>query len=108
MRYRNVTFNRIRYAFVGRDEVCDMEAPFSRPRLPEVLVRNGVFDRLFLFHPRSLGESYWEHQRHALEFGTVMIVAGMACVIHAVVPGLFVKTGSRTICHLYERLIHMR
>jgi hypothetical protein len=63
-----------------------------------------LLNRFFLDHPRSLGESYSEHLRHALEFGTVLIGAGIACLIHALVPALFVRTGSTTILRLHERM----
>lgn len=67
-----------------------------------------LLNRIFLEHPRSLGESYWEHQRHALQFGTVMIVAGIACLIHALIPALFERTGSTMISRLYHRLVATR
>jgi hypothetical protein len=67
-----------------------------------------LWDSLFTDHPRSLGESYWEHQRHAFEFGVSMIRAGIACVIHALLPALFVRTASMTIVSLHERMIAMR
>ena len=63
---------------------------------------------LFTDHPRSLGESYLGHLRHALEFGSAMIVAGIACVIHALVPALFVRTGSTTVLRLHDRMTTMR
>ena len=108
VRYRNVTVDRIRFALVRCSEVCDMDAQVSTSRVHELSLGNSVFHHLFLLHPRTLGESYWEHQRHALAFGTMMVVAGMACVVHALVPGLFMKTGSNTIRHLYDRLILTR
>jgi len=74
-----------------------------RAQLPRA--ENRLLERLFHEHPRSLGESYWEHQRHALYFGTSMVAAGMACVVHAVVPALFVRTGSVMVRRLYEQLI---
>jgi hypothetical protein len=67
-----------------------------------------LWHSLFTDHPRSLGESYWEHQRHALEFGTAMIRGGIACLIHAVFPMLFVRTASTTILRLHDRLIAAR
>ena len=63
---------------------------------------------LFTDHPRSLGESYLEHLRHASEFGGAMIGAGIACVIHALVPALFVRTASTTILRLHDRMTAMR
>jgi hypothetical protein len=64
-----------------------------------------MFQRLFLDHPRSLGESYWRHQRAALSFAALLLAAGLACLVHAVVPGLFTRTGSRTIDRLYRRML---
>lgn len=85
-----------------------MEAQISAPLVHATSLRKEPFDRLFLLHPRSLGESYWTHQRHALGFAATMIVAGVACGVHALVPAFFVKTGSEAICHLYDRLIELR
>jgi hypothetical protein len=85
-----------------------METRVSGRSMYEPSFGVSVRDRLFLLHPRSLGESYWEHQRHALEFGTLMIAAGIACVIHALVPALFVRTASQTISHLHDRLVRTR
>jgi hypothetical protein len=67
-----------------------------------------LWESLFKDHPRSLGESYWEHQRHAFAFGASMIWGGVACVLHALVPALFVRTASSTILRLHERLIATR
>jgi hypothetical protein len=64
-----------------------------------------VFTRLFLDHPRSVGESYLEHQRHASGFGIALLGAGLACLVHALVPGLFVRTGSDAIARLHDRMI---
>lgn len=59
-------------------------------------------------HPESVGETYGEHLRHATGFGVRMVWAGIACMIHAVLPFLFVKTGSRAICELHERMVTNR
>ena len=60
------------------------------------LSRNPV-DVLILEHPREIGESYGEHAGHAVTIGFRMISAGLACLVHAVLPGLFVRTASRTV-----------
>lgn len=65
-----------------------------------------MFDRLFLDHPRSVGESYLEHQRHAFGFGIALLAAGLACVVHAIVPGLCMRTGSEAIKQLHERMVN--
>jgi Family of unknown function (DUF6356) len=64
-----------------------------------------VFNRLFLDHPRSVGESYLEHQRHAFGFGVALLGAALACLVHALVPGLFVRTGSEAITRLHDRMV---
>ena len=70
--------------------------------------RGTVFTRLFLQHPRSIGETYLEHQRHALGFGFSLLLASLACFIHAMVPGLFVRTGSDAITRLHDRMVVKR
>jgi hypothetical protein len=64
--------------------------------------------RSFSAHPRSVGESYLEHLESASFFGSRMIVAGMACMLHGLFPFLFVTTGSKTVKHLHERMITHR
>jgi len=64
-----------------------------------------MLDRLFLSHCRSVDESYLEHQAHALRFSGSLLVAAGACFIHALVPGLFQRTGSRTIERLHDEMV---
>ena len=61
--------------------------------------------RAFTEHPASVGESYGEHLGRALCFGTRMIFAGIACLVHGVLPFLFVRTGSQAISELNERMV---
>lgn len=56
--------------------------------------------KLFTDHPQSIGETYGQHARTAWSFGWWMVVGGLACMVHALVPGLFVKTASRTVVQL--------
>jgi hypothetical protein len=64
--------------------------------------------RSFTRHPASIGESYTEHLLHAGCFGVRMMLAGFACLIHAVFPFLFERTGSRAIGELNERMTSRR
>ncbi len=59
---------------------------------------------LFTAHPASVGESYGRHFRFALAFGMRMTLGGLAAVVHAVFPFLFITTASRAL----ERLNAMR
>jgi hypothetical protein len=56
-----------------------------------------MLTKLMLEHPRDIGETYGEHAGHALFIGTRMIGAGLACLVHALIPGLFVKTATNTV-----------
>ena len=64
--------------------------------------------RLFTDHPESVGESYSEHLVTATGFGTRLVLTGLACLVHALLPFLFVKTGSQQIAALYERMVANR
>jgi hypothetical protein len=64
-----------------------------------------MFNRLFIDHPRSVGETYFEHMAHAGSFGSRMVVAGMACLLHGIFPFLFVKTGSTTVRSLHDTMV---
>ena len=59
---------------------------------------------LFLEHPRSIGETYREHQRCACDIGISLIGAGFACLIHALVPALFRDTASRIVIRVHARV----
>jgi len=61
--------------------------------------------RAFTQHPESVGESYTVHLGRAVCFGTRMTFAGIACLIHGFLPFLFVRTGSRAIAELNERMV---
>ena len=62
-------------------------------------------NRAFTEHPASVGESYCEHLFRAVYFGTRMVFAGVACLVHGVLPFLFVRTGSRAIAELNDRMV---
>jgi hypothetical protein len=61
--------------------------------------------RLFTDHPSTVGESYGQHFLAACGFGLRMVAGGLACLVHALLPFLFVTTGSRTISRLYDRMV---
>ena len=63
-----------------------------------------MFERYFLAHPRSVGEGYFEHMRVAGRVGGRMIAGGLACFVHAIIPRLHERTGSRTIRRLNAEL----
>jgi hypothetical protein len=58
----------------------------------------------FTQHPHEVGESYGAHFTNASAFGVRMLLGGMAALIHAVFPFMFVQTGSRTMDKLHKRM----
>lgn len=62
----------------------------------------------FTEHPASVGETYGEHMGQAFSFGVPMILAGLACLVHGILPFLFTTTGSRTIRDLHGRMVANR
>ena len=48
-------------------------------------------------HLTAAGENYGDHFRFAATVGLMTIAAGLACVIHALVPALCQRTASRTV-----------
>ena len=60
---------------------------------------------LFTDHPASVGETYLEHMGMAASFGTRMLLGSLACFVHALLPFLFVKTGSGLIDALHDEMV---
>lgn len=59
---------------------------------------------LFTDHPRSIGETYWQHLRYAIVKGVVLTVAGLCLIIHSIFPFLFVNTASNVVTKIYTTL----
>jgi len=70
--------------------------------------QSGMAHRLFLAHPRSLGMSWVGHGVGAAAIGARLVGAGCACMVHAVVPGLFTQTAGRTISGMYEHMMQRK
>jgi hypothetical protein len=59
----------------------------------------------FTEHPASVGETYLQHLAQAASFSLRLIGGGVACLVHAVLPFLFTRTGSRVVVTLHERMV---
>ncbi|MBX3709133.1 MAG: hypothetical protein KF702_05180 [Gammaproteobacteria bacterium] len=63
---------------------------------------------IFTKHPHSIGETYFEHMKFASYFGFNMVLGGLACLIHAIFPFFFQKTGSNILLamtyHFVDRM----
>ena len=64
-----------------------------------------LIQRLFRDHPESVGETYLEHLFQASYFGMRMVVAGLACLVHALLPFLFETTGRTAISELHSKMV---
>ena len=56
----------------------------------------------FTTHPNSVNETYWQHFAFALQFGFKMTVGGVAALLHAIFPFLFITTAGRLCDELQE------
>ena len=64
-----------------------------------------MLTRLFTRHPNSVGESYLEHLAMACGFAARLALAALACAVHALLPFLFERTGSRIITELHDAMV---
>ena len=64
--------------------------------------------RAFTEHPASVDETYSEHMVMAAGFSWRLLLASLACIVHAFLPFLFEKTGSRMITDLHDRMVSNR
>jgi hypothetical protein len=58
--------------------------------------------RLFHDHPRSLGMTWASHGAGAAVIAVRLIGAGVACLIHSLVPAWFTQTAGRTVTDIYD------
>lgn len=59
---------------------------------------------IFLDHPRTNNESYIQHFYFAIKCGSLMILSGCACIVHAFLPFIFQDTASSSISYLATAL----
>jgi Family of unknown function (DUF6356) len=53
-------------------------------------------------HLAAADETYLEHLRFALLVGLIAMAAGLACIVHAILPAFCQKTCSRTVEQLQQ------
>jgi hypothetical protein len=67
-----------------------------------------MLGRLFVDHPRSLGLSWFAHGAGAMKIGFKLIGAGLAALVHGLVPGLFTDTAGRIVTETYHYVQKIR
>ena len=55
-------------------------------------------------HLREVNETYFEHMKFASKCGMKMVLAGIACILHSLLPNLFASTASDTMKTLDEEI----
>lgn len=59
-------------------------------------------------HLKEVKETYFEHMQFAQRCGWRMVFAGLACVIHSIIPNVFPNTASNALKVLNQRIIDRR
>ena len=67
-----------------------------------------MLKQLFSEHPKSVNETYIQHFFTSMSFSMKLFKAATACFIHALVPGLCIKTGSKAITELHVKMVTFR
>jgi hypothetical protein len=70
--------------------------------------RGGLGHRLFREHPSSLGMSWAGHGIGAVAIGAKLVGAGLACLVHAIVPGVFTQTAGKTVSKMHDHMIRRK
>lgn len=60
--------------------------------------------KVFIKHPETVDETYFEHMRFAAGFAFWLAVAAGAALIHAVIPAMCETTASRILKRLHARI----
>ncbi|MEC7694387.1 MAG: DUF6356 family protein [Bacteroidota bacterium] len=53
-----------------------------------------IFNQMFVDHPASVNETYWQHWCHAAKMLATLVLAVFALFVHMWVPGAFQTTAS--------------
>lgn len=55
-------------------------------------------------HLKDINETWWEHWKFAAQFALVLILVGLAVLVHAFFPFWFKNTGSQAVQMMSEVL----
>ncbi|MYE82594.1 MAG: hypothetical protein F4X36_12315 [Gammaproteobacteria bacterium] len=56
-------------------------------------------------HLDEVGESYAEHLAKASGFAAVLLIGGVACLVHAFLPFLFTRSASDRVRGLHQAML---
>ncbi len=63
---------------------------------------------LFREHPESVGETYFQHLQVALTFSLRMAIGSVVCLVHAILPFAFERTGSQILDKMHRQMVSQR
>ncbi|PJI93049.1 hypothetical protein BC777_1916 [Yoonia maricola] len=66
--------------------------------------RKNLLAALFLNHPATVNETYFQHMLFAFSFAFWLGAAALAALLHAFVPALCETTASRILKRLHARI----
>lgn len=66
--------------------------------------RKNPIAALFLDHPATVDETYFQHMRFAFSFAFWLGAAALAALVHAIIPALCETTASRILKRLTARM----
>ncbi|MCK0096019.1 DUF6356 family protein [Yoonia sp. F2084L] len=66
--------------------------------------RKNPLTAVFLDHPATVNETYFQHMRFAFSFAFWLGVAALAALVHALIPALCETTASRILKRLTARM----
>ncbi len=66
--------------------------------------RKNPIAAVFLDHPATVNETYFQHMRFAFSFAFWLGAAALAALVHAVIPALCETTASRILKRLHARI----
>ena len=67
-----------------------------------------TYEKLFIDHPRAVGESYGQHLLVAFRFSFRLLCASLAAFAHGLVPALCKTTASSEILELNSEIVTRR
>ena len=63
-----------------------------------------LISAVFLDHPATVNETYFQHMRFALTFAFWLTLAGLAALVHAFIPAACETTASRILRRLVAKM----
>ncbi len=66
--------------------------------------RKNPLTAVFLDHPATVNETYFQHMRFAFSFAFWLGVAALAALVHALIPALCETAASRILKRLTARM----